>query len=131
MQTAIAFGTSGFHRAGVASSRNRTVFHNLCLLFSVKWKQQLPLRAAILIMDRIIGELCQSIRIRALPFLSDRNVSSDVGVLQRFEDLDRSIGGIAGSLFGSHTPTKGHAPEQVKYRLIIHHFAWHDQYPQD
>src|SRR5438034_9952844 len=55
LPTAFVGGTSGFHRAAVAGSGNRTVFYTLCLLFSMKRNQELSLRTGILVMDRIIG----------------------------------------------------------------------------
>src|SRR2546423_11410687 len=82
-------------------------------------------------MGGIIGELGQSIITRALAFLGDGNVGSYMGVLDAFEVLHRSIGRIASDLFGLDAPTEQHRPEEVKHRVIVHHFAWHDQYPQD
>ena len=49
--TALAWSTVQFHGASIAGARNRTIFNELGLLFSVKSNQRLPLRAAILIMD--------------------------------------------------------------------------------
>ena len=62
--TTLVGSTVGFQWAGMTRASRRTVFHELCLLFSVRRKQELPLRAAILailIMDRVIGELSWSI----------------------------------------------------------------------
>jgi hypothetical protein len=65
--TTLAWSTVEFQWAGSAGASSRTVFHELCLLFSMSRKQELPLRAAILIMDSVIGELSWSI-IRGLVF---------------------------------------------------------------
>jgi hypothetical protein len=76
-------------------------------------------------MDRIIGEVSQSIRASALPSLSQRNVGRDMGVLNGLDVLDRSIGHIAGDLIGPVTPSEEHVPEQVKHGMIVHHLTWH------
>jgi len=94
LPTAFVGGTSGFHRAAVAGSGNRTVFYTLCLLFSMKRNQELSLRTGILVMDRIIGEVSQSIIASALPSLSERDVGMDMGVLDGLDGLDSSRGHI-------------------------------------
>src|SRR5438067_2316767 len=131
MSTALVCGTSGFHRAAVAGSGNCTVFHNVCLLFSMKRNQELSLRTGIGVMDGIIGEVSQSIIASALPSLSERNVGMDMGVLDGLDVLDSSIGHISGDLIGPVTPPEEHMPEQVKHGLIVHHLARHHQDRQD
>src|SRR5436190_24370815 len=123
--TTLVGGTSGFHRAAVAGSGNRTVFHNVCLLFPMKRNQELSLRTGIAVMDGIIGEVSQSIIASALPSLSERNVGMVMGVLDGLEVLDSSIGHIAGDLIGPVTPSEEHAPEQVKHGMIVHNLTRH------
>src|SRR5260370_32016905 len=65
--TTVAWSTVQFHGASITGACNCTIFNELGLLFSVKSKQHLPLRAAILIMDSIIGELTGPI-LRCLVF---------------------------------------------------------------
>ena len=59
--TTLVGSTVGFQWAGITRASSCTVFHEVCLLFSVSRKQELPLRAVILIMDSIIGELSWAI----------------------------------------------------------------------
>src|SRR6516164_4263671 len=96
MPTALVGGTSDFHRAELAGSGNRTVFHNLCLLFSMKRNQELSLRTGIVVMDGIIGEVSQSIIAGPLPSLSERHVGMDMGVLDGLDVLGSAIGHIGG-----------------------------------
>ncbi len=94
MSTTLVGGTRGFYRAAIAGSGYRTVFHSLCLLFSMKGNQELSLRTDIVVMDGIIGEVSQPIVAGTLPFLSERNVGMDMGVLDGFDVLDSAIGHI-------------------------------------
>src|ERR1700674_2401879 len=91
MPTSIAFGTLCFHRAGIAGGRICAILHLLCSLKAVRRTQHLSLRAVILVMDSIIGELSKSIVARALSFLGDGNVGSHMGILDGFDVLDCSI----------------------------------------
>jgi hypothetical protein len=59
--TTLVGSTVGFQGAGITRASWSTVFHKLCLLFSVRRQQELSLRAAILIMGRVLGELSWSI----------------------------------------------------------------------
>jgi len=52
--TTLVGSTVGFQWAGITRASWSTVFHKLCLLFSVRRQQELSLRAAILIMGREI-----------------------------------------------------------------------------
>src|SRR5712691_2837091 len=131
MPTSIALGTLCFHRAGIAGGRICAILHLLCSLKAVCRIQHLSLRAVILVMDGIIPELSQSIVARALSFLGYGNVGPQMGILDGFDVLDRSIRSIASDLFEPETPAQEHMPEEIKHGLMVHYLAWHDQHRQD
>lgn len=104
MHTRQWVGTSAGRRIG-------NVLEFLCTLEASSHSQELSLRAAILITNGIIGKLSKAV-IAGLVFpIRDRDIGSNVGVFQRFDDLKRPIRRIACRLFRSHLPPKIRIPE--------------------
>jgi len=115
--TTLAGSTVQLQWACITCASSRTVFHQLCLLFSMKPKQRLPLRTAILIMDSVVRELSWSI-IGCLVFPIGWDIGPNVCVFDSLDVLKRSIFGIE-----SRRVWAAHASENRRTRV---NHAWAD-----
>src|SRR6266516_2449707 len=126
LPTLITGGTLRFEWTGITGSCICSIFDFLCGILSTKWQERLSLRTQIAIVLGIIAELGRPVEGRHMLPVWSGNVGMDMGILNGFDVLHRSILGVASHLVGVKVPAEDAVPQQIEHRLVVHHFGGGD-----
>lgn len=126
-----ARGALGFDWAGITRS-------TICLLDDLAFRvlggfapQSLPIRPAVGVGLRVIGEARGTEVLGALVPIRQRRIHRDPGILDGDDVLDRPVGRVRGNLMRPEVPAEAGLPEEIEHHLVLHRLAWRDQHLED